>query len=153
MLEMACGFLFEYPNKLRRLLLNNWLVNPTGLLRRWHEGDLLQEHHNREIKSTRNTKNAQFDSRWMQVSVALNIVALSLIRRNVARLFGLHVSAYGRSQVSVEKDIERLAHRHKLGQILTYTKGRQQPFVAINARAVGRTKLSDGQLAAFLEKL
>ena len=36
----------EFPEPLREAVLNNYLVNPSGLPGHWHELDLLQEHYN-----------------------------------------------------------------------------------------------------------
>ncbi|KAF8455018.1 hypothetical protein JB92DRAFT_3161913 [Gautieria morchelliformis] len=36
----------SYPDTLREIFLNNWLVNLTGKPQKWKEVDLLQEHHN-----------------------------------------------------------------------------------------------------------
>jgi len=58
---------------LKSILLDNYLVNPLGQSNRFHEHDLLQEHHNHWIKSTLNSKNADFDSKFMQEVIALNI--------------------------------------------------------------------------------
>ncbi|KAF7334169.1 hypothetical protein MVEN_02323000 [Mycena venus] len=44
--ELACNFLYEFPLALRNAILNNYLVNTTGLLGHWLELDLLQEHYN-----------------------------------------------------------------------------------------------------------
>ncbi|KAJ7854439.1 hypothetical protein B0H14DRAFT_3650523 [Mycena olivaceomarginata] len=50
MLELACNFLYDFPPALRHAVLNNYLVNTTGLLGHWLELDLLQEHFNFWIK-------------------------------------------------------------------------------------------------------
>ncbi|CAE6411386.1 unnamed protein product [Rhizoctonia solani] len=50
MLELACGFLYDFPEPLKEAIYQNWLVNPSGLDGHWHELDLLQEHHNLWIK-------------------------------------------------------------------------------------------------------
>ncbi|TFY59897.1 hypothetical protein EVJ58_g5477 [Rhodofomes roseus] len=45
-----------WPEELRNIMLNNWLVNPTGRESSWVEVDLLQEHMNYWIKRTARTR-------------------------------------------------------------------------------------------------
>ena len=49
---MAASFLTEYPPPLRIAIMNNYLVNPSGLAGHWHEIDLLQEHFNYSLDQT-----------------------------------------------------------------------------------------------------
>ncbi|KAG8769275.1 hypothetical protein FRC12_005056 [Ceratobasidium sp. 428] len=43
LLELACNYFYEYPEKLQDAILNNYLVNPSGLPNHWHELDLLRK--------------------------------------------------------------------------------------------------------------
>ncbi|EDR00803.1 uncharacterized protein LACBIDRAFT_333858 [Laccaria bicolor S238N-H82] len=50
LLEVYCLLRYEASRDLRDVILNNWLVNVTGELGKWIEGDLLQEHYNRWLE-------------------------------------------------------------------------------------------------------
>jgi hypothetical protein len=79
-LELACNFLYDFPLALRHTVLNNYLVNTTGLLRHWLELDLLQEHFNFWIKHLFNSKSHNFNSKHLVEAVGLNIHGISSIR-------------------------------------------------------------------------
>lgn len=44
-------------------ILNNWLVNVTGELGKWTEGDLLQEHYNRWLEDMVQKRGGNFDDK------------------------------------------------------------------------------------------
>ncbi|KIJ57445.1 hypothetical protein HYDPIDRAFT_74694, partial [Hydnomerulius pinastri MD-312] len=44
LLEMYCSFKWELPPELKKAILDNWLVNPHGVVGMFIELDLLQEH-------------------------------------------------------------------------------------------------------------
>ncbi|THU84698.1 hypothetical protein K435DRAFT_573488, partial [Dendrothele bispora CBS 962.96] len=46
LLDIYCLIRYESSQDLKNALLNNWLVNLTGELGKWIEGDLMQEHFN-----------------------------------------------------------------------------------------------------------
>lgn len=50
MLDMYCLFKYETSKDLSNGILQNMLVNITGQLGKWIEGDLLQEHYNRWLE-------------------------------------------------------------------------------------------------------
>jgi hypothetical protein len=152
MLELACNWMYEYPVMLKRVIWDNYLVNPSGHPVRWHEGDLLQEHNNREIKKTFNPKNSRFDSDWMQNAVSPNIRPLGTLRRGLYKILGLSYPASGRTQARLQADIETLARRHLADSIHVFVKGRSQPFIVPDGYAQGFSKLAGGQLSTFLER-
>jgi hypothetical protein len=148
---MACDWLFDYPDDLKHAIMDNYLVNPSGIPARYYEGDLLQEHHNREIKRTFNPKNGKFDSPWMR-TVSLNIRPLGSLRRGLYEAFGLKQVTHGRSKAQLAADIEKLASRHLADNIHVFHEGRSQPHVVANGYTTGYNKLAGGQLHTFLHR-
>ncbi|KAG9090387.1 hypothetical protein FS749_000598 [Ceratobasidium sp. UAMH 11750] len=61
LLEMTCNFKYEYPPNMKQAIIDNMLMNPSGLPKHWQAGDLLQEHHNLKIKTIYNSKSSNFD--------------------------------------------------------------------------------------------
>ncbi|KDN35385.1 hypothetical protein RSAG8_11606, partial [Rhizoctonia solani AG-8 WAC10335] len=137
LLEMACGFLHEYPEKLRTAILNNWLVNPSGLAGHWQECDFFQEHCNKAIKTVFNTKNSEWDSRFLRAAVSVNIT-------------GLTRSGKGRPDYSA--DINVLASHYLQGRVFILHPGRSQEVVAADMFHDGLNKLNAGALSQFLER-
>ena len=80
LLELACYFIKEYPPSLRKALLNNYLVNPSGLPGHWHELDLLQEHFNFWLKRLYQSKTMSFDSKFLTETTGLNLAGFNKFR-------------------------------------------------------------------------
>ncbi|PCH41839.1 hypothetical protein WOLCODRAFT_21595 [Wolfiporia cocos MD-104 SS10] len=70
LLELACNFMKEYPPALQTAIMNNYLVNTTGLPGHWEELDLLQEHINYLIKTLYNNKSMDFDSPFLKKTIS-----------------------------------------------------------------------------------
>ncbi|EUC54662.1 hypothetical protein RSOL_064420 [Rhizoctonia solani AG-3 Rhs1AP] len=64
-LKWLVDLCFEYPAKLQTAILNNWLINLSGLNGHWQENDFFQEHSNKAIKTVFNTKNSDWDSAFL----------------------------------------------------------------------------------------
>ncbi|EUC62070.1 hypothetical protein RSOL_412810 [Rhizoctonia solani AG-3 Rhs1AP] len=152
LLEMACGFLYEYPEKLRTAILNNWLVNPSGLAGHWQECDFFQEHCNKAIKTVFNTKNSEWDSQFLRNSVSVNITHLTQLRDTVLKFLGVGSVGSGRSRPNYSADINVLASHYLRENVFTFRPGRSQEVVATDMFHEGLNKLSGGALSQFLER-
>ena len=153
LLEHAALFIHVYPKRLREALLENWLVNPSGEPRRWHELDLLQEHLNFWIKVFFNTRNSDFGSSFLQKAVSLNIPGFSQFRTHLEEAMGMTPASGYHLKPSIRNDIITLAHRHNMDNIFTFHPGRTQPFQAKDILAAGIEKLGQkGQIKSFLAR-
>ncbi|KAF9488430.1 hypothetical protein BDN71DRAFT_1347373, partial [Pleurotus eryngii] len=151
LLELACNFLYEYPDDLKVTLLNNWLVNPSGLPGHWHELDLLQEHHNLLIKTLFNDRNSDFDSSFLQEVIALNIRGFKQLRDFIASFFDITPNSGKHSDPKLNADINTLGACHHADDIFTFRPARTQSFIAPDFFAVGFNKLALGQLDTFIK--
>lgn len=151
-LEHACHFFYEFPEKLKLAVMNNYLVNPTGLIFGWYEHDLLQEHHNFWIKRVFNIKNLTFDSVFLRDTVALNIRKFGDLRERFYGMLGLGQRRSTRVKAQVEADIKVLASTFIQSKSHTFHSGRTQPFTTMDAISVGINKLSNGVLSSFLNR-
>lgn len=70
LLELACNFLAEFPEDLKKIIFENYLVNPSGRRGHWFELDLLQEHFNFWLKRLFNTKTTSFEAHHLSVNVS-----------------------------------------------------------------------------------
>ncbi|KAK0471235.1 hypothetical protein IW261DRAFT_1344746 [Armillaria novae-zelandiae] len=80
LLELACNFLYEFPEGLVETILNNYLVNTSGHPGHWFELDLMQEHFNFWFKRLFNSKSHEFDSKHLAEAVGLNIQGFSQLQ-------------------------------------------------------------------------
>jgi hypothetical protein len=147
MLEQACGFLYDYSSQLRTALLNNWLVNLSGLPGRWYEWDLLQEHLNRTIKRAFNAKNADFDSPFLADAVSLNAEGFTKMRAHLHDTLSISggSSKHAHSAQPID-DIEYLWTAYSSRSILRFREGRKQDHVVVDGFQSGNTKLKFGKI-------
>ncbi|KIO29718.1 hypothetical protein M407DRAFT_226543, partial [Tulasnella calospora MUT 4182] len=153
LLHLATNFLFDYSEELKIGILNNWLVNPSGLPNNWYAGDLLQEHHNFWIKTIFNGKTADFDSLFLKEAVALNIVSFQSLRESLYSMFGLQKPGRYEAELKISADINALGAQFLSDHIHKFIPARSQPFVVRDAISHGMEVLSGGSLSAFLKKI
>ncbi|KAG9095171.1 hypothetical protein FRC06_010067 [Ceratobasidium sp. 370] len=152
LLELACGFLYEYPQKLKTAIFNNYLVNPSGLAGHWQECDFFQEHCNKAIKNVFNTKNSEWDSEFMRDAVSINIGGLTRLRDSMIEFLGLRRTARGHAHRDYTADINVLASHYLPGKIFQLKCGRLQDCVALDMFEAGYNKLESGALSRFLAR-
>ncbi|KAG9092480.1 hypothetical protein FRC06_011907, partial [Ceratobasidium sp. 370] len=152
LLELACNYFYEYPADLQAAILNNYLVNPSGLPNHWHKLDLLQEHHNLWIKQVFNKKNSDFDSKFLRRAVSVNIRGFGKLRDTLFHMLGLSTVPTGRSLPDYKHDIDVLATHYCRTDLFTFKPGRSQAFNAVDTFSRGYEKLQSGTLAKFLDR-
>ncbi|KAI0687975.1 hypothetical protein BC835DRAFT_1419524 [Cytidiella melzeri] len=132
MLELACHFIKDYPPETRIALLNNYLVNPSGLPGCWHEGDLLMEHLNHWLKNLLVKKTLDFDSPFMKNTIALNLSGFQALREALPAIFGLKKSSGYHPDADRSKDLNALGARYRSDSLLCFCPGRQQAYEVPN---------------------
>ncbi|KAJ7278256.1 hypothetical protein C8J57DRAFT_1576646 [Mycena rebaudengoi] len=152
LLELTCNFLLEYSDDLKTAVLNNYLVNPSGLAGHWLPLDLLQEHFNFWIKRLFNSKSHNFDSTHLADRVGLNISGISDLREKFPGLFGLKRNGQRHTDATTIHDINQLGSRFRKNHILEYDAGRDQPYQVSNEFGISHSKLLNGQLETFLTR-
>lgn len=152
MLEMACSHKYEYSVGLQATIRRNILVNPSGLSGHWQAGDLLQEHHNQEIKNIFNSKNSDFDDPFLRESISLNITGFSQMKEATLRLLGLAQSDKRHAPAQYREDMNVLGAHYESERFFEFTPGRKQPYQAGDMIAAGYTRLESGALKSFIER-
>ena len=152
LLELACLFIKEYPKETRIALMNNWLVNPSGLPGHWHELDLLMEHFNHWLKRLLVKKTLDFDSPFMKNTISLNLSGFQRLRETFPTTFGLKKTAGSHPDADRSADINRLGNHYRSENRLKFVPGRRQGYVTEHDFLCGYEKLQDGQLATFLAR-
>ncbi|KAG6904870.1 hypothetical protein DXG01_006553 [Tephrocybe rancida] len=152
LLELACNFMFEFPDLLKTAVLNNYLVNPSGRKGHWLELDLLQEHFNFWIKRLFNSKSHDFDARHLSEAVSLNISGFSMLRDRFPALFGAKRNSPNHANADKQGDINRLGFHFRLDKILAYIPNRVQAYLVNDEFARGYDILVAGQLQVFIER-
>ncbi|KAH6913289.1 hypothetical protein BKA70DRAFT_1525370 [Coprinopsis sp. MPI-PUGE-AT-0042] len=149
LLEMAANFLYDFPEDLKTALLNNYLVNPSGLPGHWQELDLLQEHFNYWLKRLFNTKSHDFESRHLSEVVGLNISGFSLLRDRFPSIFGFRRSGKKHRDPDKSSDINILGQHYREVSLFSRQLERRQPKRVVNEFEKGMSILANGQLDRF----
>ncbi|KEP49079.1 hypothetical protein V565_108710 [Rhizoctonia solani 123E] len=152
LLEMACNYFYEFPEDLQAAILDNYLVNTSGLPNHWHELDLLQEHYNLWIKRVFNKKNSVFDSNFLRLSVSVNVAGFGRLRDKLFHMIGLSRVTTGRSLPDYQSDINVLATHYRQNGLFKFERGRSQAFTANDIFAAGYDKLKTSALSKFLDR-
>ncbi|KAF8603103.1 hypothetical protein BDV93DRAFT_508619 [Ceratobasidium sp. AG-I] len=152
LLEVACRFMFEYPKDLQEAILNNYLLNPSGLDGHWQEGDFFQEHSNKAIKTVFNSKNSEWDSRFLRDAVSVNITGLGRLRDTMMKFLGLGRTARGNSRPDFSADINVLASHYLREGAFDLRRGRFQEHNTADMFSAGFDRLESSILDAFLER-
>lgn len=132
--------------------MNKYLVNPSGLPGHWQEGDLILEHLNYWMKHLIMVKGMDFDSPYLKECISLNLTGFSKLRPKAREWFGLAPRSGNHNPVDTTNDLNRLAQHYREDKVLTFHRGRDQPYTIPNTFDVGYNKLEDGQLAKFLTR-
>ncbi|KAF9013010.1 hypothetical protein BDZ89DRAFT_963282 [Hymenopellis radicata] len=152
LLELACNFLYEYPEALILSILDNYLVNITGKLGRFSELDLLQEHHNFLIKRLFNSKSFLFDSKHVAETIGLNIRGFKSIRDLMPVWMGFKRNSYSHPKPEKSADINKLGATYRKYSLLSYLIGRAECYLVQDEFAVGLEILEGGKLREFIDR-
>ncbi|KAK7462875.1 hypothetical protein VKT23_007454 [Stygiomarasmius scandens] len=104
------GRLQEYPEKLRKMFLHNWLVNLTGKANGFKEVDLLQEHTNFWIKVIYNAKGVNRSWEWLSM-ISVCIYSLRDAMRKVQSSFNIPVYGTRHTIPDMSNEIRRIADK------------------------------------------
>ncbi|KAL0574504.1 hypothetical protein V5O48_007454 [Marasmius crinis-equi] len=151
LLEQACNFLCDFPEDLVTAILNNYLVNTSGLPGKWFELDLLQEHLNFWLKRLFNSKSHEFDSRHLSEAVGLNIWGFSSLREHVPRMFGVRGNAGKHTNSDRRADINALGKYLRSRGVLKFSPSRSHPYSIDDEFGRGMDQLREG-IASFVER-
>ncbi|KAJ6521414.1 hypothetical protein B0H10DRAFT_2206174 [Mycena sp. CBHHK59/15] len=87
MLHLIHNLTHVWPKPIRNIILNNWLVNPTGNPFSWVEVDLMQEHMNFWIKTIYQAHGSAASWEWLGM-VAPCVTALRHLSTSITQILG-----------------------------------------------------------------
>ncbi|TFY51470.1 hypothetical protein EVJ58_g10547 [Rhodofomes roseus] len=112
-----------WPEPLRDVVLNNWLVNPTGKANAWVEVDLLQEHFNFWIKTIYKAHGSNASWEWL----AMISPCIDVLRRLATEIHSLLGAKQGTKHTSpsLDKDIRQLIALLRRFHVYEFQPGRE----------------------------
>ncbi|KAJ3964054.1 hypothetical protein EV361DRAFT_812694 [Lentinula raphanica] len=106
------GRLQQYPEKVRKLFLHNWLVNLTGRANGFKEVDLLQEHSNFWVKIVYGAKGANRNWEWLTM-ISVCIYSLREALRTVQKTFNIPIYGTQHTTPDMENEIFLISEKLK----------------------------------------
>ncbi|KAF8824700.1 hypothetical protein HHX47_DHR7000515 [Lentinula edodes] len=117
------GRLQQYPERLRKMFLHNWLVNLTGRANGFKEVDLLQEHTNFWIKTVYGAKGVNRNWEWLTM-ISVCIYSLREALRTVQKTFDIPIYGTQHTTPNMEKEVQLIAEKLKEEKIQEYVLDR-----------------------------
>lgn len=149
---MAADFKIRFDLPTKTSVMENDLVNPSGIHGRWHERDLLQEHLNFWLKRVYNNHLQTFDSSFFREAVSLNIVELKELLQNMFLKLGITPTHNGRSHVDLDADINFLGLAFQRQKLHVFVPSRTQTFITRDSFDAGTGIMLEGAVEAFMER-
>ncbi|EUC67534.1 hypothetical protein RSOL_553220, partial [Rhizoctonia solani AG-3 Rhs1AP] len=153
LLELACGFMFEFPEALQTAIKNNWLCNFSGLNGCWMPMDLMQEHHIRELKDKAQRRDTDFESSFFQHVISRNIRWFAATRTSVTKAFndGKDTRSSSHSKTDNSGTVARLLVSLESERVHSFVPGRSHGWLSRDNRSEGR-RLMPAKLQHFLHR-
>lgn len=151
LLELACGFLYEFPPTIQTTIKNNWLCNFSGYPGCWLPMDLMQEHHIRELKEKSQRRDQDFEGRFFQQVVSRNTRWFSRFRAAVSRAVDLKDWSASHSETNHSPALNQLRTSLKNEHVHTFVPGRSYDWVARDDSMIGQ-ELMPKKILRFLQR-
>ncbi|KAG9090825.1 hypothetical protein FRC06_000864 [Ceratobasidium sp. 370] len=151
LLELACGFLYEFPPALQDALKDNWLCNLSGLPGCWFPMDLMQEHNIRELKEKSQRRDQDFDGEFFKNIISRNVRWFTQIKSVVNKSVGLQNRSSAHGSAKRRGTAEQLRTALERNRTHYFVPGRSYGWVAQDDFMVGYAHLPD-KLARFLHQ-
>ncbi|KAF8969042.1 hypothetical protein BDZ97DRAFT_1902760 [Flammula alnicola] len=149
LLEMYCLLRYEASNDLRDGILNNWLVNVTGELGKWIEGDLLQEHYNRWLEDMVKKRGGDSDDKFYRQTLSPNVEHFLRIKEEIENAFDLKIRGKTHTSPHLRDELRLLLSLYSEENLHLFCAGRT--FIR-KTTCHGYNKLRNGKLKDFIYK-
>jgi len=152
LLEVYCLLRYDASEDLRDGILNNWLVNVTGELGKWIEGDLLQEHYNRWLEDMVQKRGGDFDDKFYRQTLSPNVEHFLRIKEEIENAFGLKARGKTHTSPHLRDELRLLLTLYNEENLHLFCSGRSLGHAAVNQFNEGYKKLRNGKLEDFIDK-
>jgi len=150
LLEVYCFLRYEASKDLHDGILNNWLVNITGELGKWIEGDLLQEHYNRWLEDQVQKRGGDFDDKFYRSTLSPNVNHFLRIKEEIENAFDLSSRAKTHTSPHLQDELRLLLIMFMEENLHLFCSGRTLGHAAFNQLNHGFDRLQIGKLDDFI---
>jgi len=152
LLEVYCLLRYEASNDLHDGILNNWLVNVTGEVGKWIEGDLLQEHYNRWLEDMVKKRGGDFDDKFYRQTLSPNVEHFLQIKEEMENSFDLKGRGKTHTSPHLRDELRLLLALYEEENLHLFCAGRTLGHAAVNQFDEGYDKLRSRKLKDFINK-
>jgi hypothetical protein len=131
-------------------ILNNSLVNPTGL--KWTECDFLQEGYNKWLEEMVEHKGGDFDDHFYRHTLAPNVMHFLRMKEQIQSAFELKPRGKTHAAPHLRNEFQQLLRMHKEDELHLFRSGRTNGHAAINFLEQGLERLADSRMKNFVEQ-
>ncbi|KAJ7020892.1 hypothetical protein C8F04DRAFT_1224175 [Mycena alexandri] len=150
MLDLYALLQFECSPKLKRALLNNWLISLRGILGTFIEGDLMQEHYNRWLEDMVRRRGGDFDDKFYRETISPNVQHFLEMKENVESAFELKRRGKAHTSPHLRDETRILLRMYEEEELHSFRSKRSMGHAAVNRFDRGYQRLQAGKLAEFL---
>ncbi|KAJ7886538.1 hypothetical protein B0H14DRAFT_3729305 [Mycena olivaceomarginata] len=151
MLDLYALLEFECSPELKEALLNNWLINLTGELGKFLEGDLMQEWNNRWLSDFSGQRGGDYDDKFYRETIAPNVLHFLKIKENMESAFELKRRSKSHTSPHLRNETKILLQLYKDEELHSFRSGRSMGHAAVNQFDRGYQRLENGKLTEYLE--
>lgn len=154
LLELVCGFEFEFSSQLQRIIKDNWLVNLTGIPGHWFAGNLLVEKTIRQLKVMSVRRTSTFGSQFFK-TLGLNVCYFLSASDALRSAVGLSDISGFHPKKRRETALKTLELCYRERQPHYFRAKRAQGSVAADDFATGQQSLKNNngeRIRAFVER-
>ncbi|KAJ7876307.1 hypothetical protein B0H14DRAFT_3130444, partial [Mycena olivaceomarginata] len=137
MLDLYALLEFECSPELKEALLNNWLINLTGELGKFIEGDLMQEWNNRWLSDFSGQRGGDYDDKFYRETIAPNVLHFLKIKK----IWSPHLNSSAAANPT-----PRPIFLYKDEELHSFRSGRSMGHAAVNQFDRGYQRLENGKL-------
>ncbi|KAJ7431690.1 hypothetical protein B0H11DRAFT_1848485 [Mycena galericulata] len=152
MLDLYALLEFECSPELKEALLNNWLINLSGEIGKWLEGDLMQEHYIKWLEDMVSRRGGDFDDKFYRQTISPNVHNFLKIKENIESAFELKRRGKSHTSPHLRDETKILLRMYKEEELHLFRSGRSMGHAAINRFDRGYQRLEGGKMAEFLER-
>ncbi|EUC59337.1 hypothetical protein RSOL_308820 [Rhizoctonia solani AG-3 Rhs1AP] len=142
LLELSCGFLYEFPEALQNAIMDNWLCNFTGNPGSWMPMDLMQEHHIRDLKDKSQRRDQDFEGKFFKNILSRNTRSFAHVRSTMNQAVHLKDLSGSHGEARHTNTRRRLLASLESQKIHTFIPGRDYGWAAQDDLMNGKRRMS-----------
>ncbi len=151
-LETYCLLKYEASPELRAAILDNWLLNMSGLPGKCKEGDLMQEHKNRFLEEAVQKCGGEFDDVFFRKTISPNVDHFLHIKEQLSTTMGLDQRSKTHTSRELDAELRVLLATYKNEELHLFRSKRTMGHASKNLFNEGIKILNGGKLKTFLKK-